>query len=196
MTDDHFYMECAVGFHDEFRHFIELQQRQNSILQRIRRHLVHHHNADLVMHQSGGTVERTAMQKCEAIASFARDVLESGDSDAFVKTIKEFSQEIRKQLSRLFYSRINEVCDKTGNVVDLKGEKLSPDSVCALFERIDIEFDKLGKPILPTIVCSPEAEPQFREVLEDPVTKLRIEYIIQRRLFERYDLWNLTAGSR
>ena len=100
------------------------------------------------------------------------------------------------QQSKIAYEEIEKVASDVGNVFDLKGEKLKVDHFFQMLEKLWIDFDKEGKPLLPTIVVGEKAYKALSEVFtqleNNPEYKGRMEEIITKKK----ELWRDREANR
>jgi hypothetical protein len=107
------------------------------------------------------------------------------------RKIKEAAESIAHQSERMFFTTLDEVTRETGNVLDARGAPFHPRMVLDLMEKMPLDFDKDGKPILPTIVLHPDMlkkiEAKIPEWEGDPEFKRRQAQIIERKKEEWRD---------
>jgi hypothetical protein len=117
------------------------------------------------------------------------DVIAKG-AMAYVENIRTAAEEMKKQKASFFFDKMKEVTDKTGNVVDGKGQPFSFELFVDSIRKIWIEFDESGKPHMPTMVVSPEIGERLRVLLPDwennPVYKKIIDEVIE----QKRKVWN------
>lgn len=80
------------------------------------------------------------------------------------------------------FSTLTQVTDFTGNVVDGKGKGLSHEMLIEMLEKIHIDFDQDGNPLLPSIVIHPDMAKNFEKLKADEdLYKSRFDEIINRK---------------
>jgi len=123
------------------------------------------------------------------------DIIAKGPM-AFIENVYNTAEEIKKQKAKLVFEKLKEVTDKTGNVVNGKGQPFTFDLFIEMLEKIWIDFDDQGKPLLPTVVVSPELGAKLKEKLPEwesnPEYKERFEDLIERKRKE----WNDRESNR
>ncbi|MCK4818719.1 hypothetical protein KA005_23305, partial [bacterium] len=86
---------------------------------------------------------------------------------------------------------LNEVTAKTGNVVDAGGQPLSHELLLKTLETIQLDFDDNGKPIMPTLVVSPQQYEKIKvkniEWENDPECQKQFEQMMNRKRKEWHD---------
>jgi hypothetical protein len=87
------------------------------------------------------------------------ETISQGPEAIFSKRSK-LSKEMIEKLSKLIIDQLEKVTERTGNVV--KANESSNPILDAL-EKIEIDFDKYGNPIMPTLMVSPETLEKLKE---------------------------------
>lgn len=82
------------------------------------------------------------------------DVLD-GNVDGFLASIDAAAEDGLKQLMPQIFGRIGALAEAAGTASHAGGQPISHELVLAQYEKMDIEFDDSGNPILPTMVGSP-----------------------------------------
>jgi hypothetical protein len=103
---------------------------------------------------------------------------------------------MKKQQAQLFFTKIEEATEKTGNIVDGKGKPFSPEFFLEALDKILIEFDDQGQPYLPTMFVSPELGNRIKDKLpeweSDPNHKKQFDELINKKRAE----WNDRESHR
>lgn len=192
LTD--FYSECAEGFARRLAEICQREANEHEILSHIST-IKLAHGRIMTSTDIEGTSRYSEMKPLEAHFEFPTSVIEKGDRDAFRQSVNTGIVKLRDASLKLMFSSVSDICDETGNSIDLGGNPLTVDGVCQLFEMIEIPFDKNGQPEMPTIIVPPDQKDQVREFLDDPVVQSRIEKIIRDKWLDRYTLWNLVRDT-
>ena len=123
------------------------------------------------------------------------DVIAKG-AMAYVENLRDAAEEMKRQKAGYFFEKLKEVTDKTGNIVNGKGQPFSFELFVESIKKIWIDFDEGGKPIMPTMVVSPELGEKLRVILpeweKNPEYKKTIDDIIDKK---RKD-WNDRESRR
>ena len=82
----------------------------------------------------------------------------------FAPAIKEMAGD----QASLFFEVMDNATKKTGNVVDGKGKPISFDLILETLEKIQIDFDQNGDPLMPTMMISPAMRPRLEELMRHP----------------------------
>jgi hypothetical protein len=102
-------------------------------------------------------------------------------------------KEIIKQQAEMFVSTIDEAVTKTGNNIDMKGQKLTPDHILDMLKKIHIEFDSNGNPFMPKILAGTKGNESLIEAIKgldiEPY-KSKFENLINEKKREYLDREN------
>ncbi len=104
---------------------------------------------------SGKVVEGKPF-RTEVKFSLAVDELMNGDLRAFVAALDDMAMDALKQMMPKFFERIGGLSEAAGTTVDARGEPLSYELYLRGLEKVEIDFDEQGNPILPTMVMGPD----------------------------------------
>lgn len=107
--------------------------------------------------------------KLEASFTAKRDELIEvlNSIEYFKQKIDEMAADIIRQKEGLVFSKLNEITKQTGNVVDAHGKPLTPDTLFELLEKIEMDFDDQGRPIMPTLVLHPAMFEKIKDKLPE-----------------------------
>jgi hypothetical protein len=123
------------------------------------------------------------------------DIIAKG-AMAYVENLRAAAEEMKRQKAGYLFEKMKEVTDRTGNVVNGKGQPFSFELFAELVNKIWIDFDEDGKPIMPTMVVPPELGEKLRVILPEwekkPEYKKTIDEIIDRKRKE----WNDRESHR
>jgi len=123
------------------------------------------------------------------------DVIARG-AMAYVENLRDAAEEMKRQKAGYFFKKMKEVTERTGNVVNGKGHPFSFELFVEMIKKIWIDFDEDGRPIMPTMVVSPELGEKLRVLLpeweKNPEYKKTIDDIIDKKRKE----WNDRESHR
>jgi hypothetical protein len=101
----------------------------------------------------------------------------------------------QKQMAGML-AEVSKVCDRTGNVLNLKGRALDADAYIQMLEMIFLGFEANGNPRLPTVVGGPGAalamQKVAQELFADRIKRERFMDLINKKRME----WNARENSR
>lgn len=124
-----------------------------------------------------------------------RELIKSLNSIEYLKKkMDEIAESFIAQKDGLVISKINEATERTGNVVDGRGRPFSPELLFEALEKMQIDFDDAGNPIMPTVALHPSMFEKVREKLPEweanPEFTKRHEAIIEAKRREWLDREN------
>jgi hypothetical protein len=139
---------------------------------------------------TGEVVEGNPLQM-EVPFIFKSDDVIRGAVDEIGSVIDAASDEALKQVMPQFFQRMGQITEAAGNAYNAQGQPLSHDMVLDMFDRVEIGFDGLGNPIMPTLIAgtelyrnlqklsppTPEQHRRFAEIIE----RKRSEHNARRR---------------
>jgi hypothetical protein len=123
------------------------------------------------------------------------DVIAKG-AMAYVENLRDAAEEMKRQKAGYLFEKMKEVTDKTGNVVNGKGQPFSFELFVEMIKKIWIDFDEDGKPIMPTVVVSPELGEKLRVILPEWEKKPEYKKIIDDIIEEKRKEWNDRESHR
>ncbi|WP_329549593.1 hypothetical protein OG548_42855 [Streptomyces sp. NBC_01356] len=125
------------------------------------------------------------MSSAEVVTKSLHDVLQ---------LLVDKGEEFGRQQARYHHSRLNEIIEQAGNVVDGGGQKLSLDLWLKALEQLHISFDDHENPKMPTMVIHPDMAPRVKELMReaegDETAKARYREIMERKLEEWHEEQN------
>ena len=123
------------------------------------------------------------------------DVITKG-AMAYMENIKALAEEMNKQKAKYFFEKMKEVTEKTGNIVDAKGQPVNFELFLETIKKMWVDFDDAGNPILPTIIVHPELGAKLSKLLpewdKNPEYKKAYEEVIELKRKE----WNDRESHR
>lgn len=138
---------------------------------------------------SGGAIYRSEDKKLETpmrlLSSTVSRTVEDVNNFNLEKVctdIYDLAQELLADIKKMMFKTLTQVTDFTGNVVNGKGKGLSHEMLIELLEKIHIDFDQEGNPMLPTMVMSPDMAKNFAKLKsQESLYKTRYEEIINQK---------------
>lgn len=134
------------------------------------------------------------IQSIEAAFEISKAVHEVTLNDILAE-MEKASKDLGGQQTRHALDLMSKACDKTGNVVNAKGGKLTAEVMLDMLETIEIAF-KDGQPQMPSILGNSKAAENFaiedRRLASDPALRKRYDDIMNKKL----ENWNAKEASR
>ena len=106
---------------------------------------------------------------------------------AFFNKLDKMAADMAKQQSEIFYEKMAEVTDMTGNVVDCKNEGLSGKALLAALEKIQVDFDEKGLPEGLSFVFHPSLKGKIAEINADLEVKKAWDALMAKKKGEWHD---------
>lgn len=107
-----------------------------------------------------------------------------------IKVLDEEAKNIGSQMTKYYFQVLDNTAEETGNVVDAKDRKPTPELFLDAMRKISIPFDKDGNPKLPTMIINEEMSNVWRKIIEEaeanPNIKKEFDKIIEQKKKE-YD---------
>lgn len=146
--------------------------------------------------RADGTVDDSEFKESSAEMRIEVEEVPNLTIEERLSKINSIADDIASQMSRHLFGRLKEATDKTGNVLDRRGQPFDADAVFAMLETIQIEFDETGKHHNLSIVLHPDVMPRAKAVFEqieaDTALRKRYEEIMERKRVE----WRDREASR
>lgn len=124
-----------------------------------------------VIVRPNGEEEETEFKEISASHKLPSEMILYSSIDEILNAFVPVAQEMASSQSKMLFDTIHEVTQKTGNVVDATGAKLSHDKLLEVLEKIQIDFDANGNPKMPTMAIHPSMEQRINELNNDPAAK-------------------------
>jgi hypothetical protein len=105
---------------------------------------------------------------------------------AFIQNkLESIARSMGEQQARMVFETLETVTEKTGNVVRSKGGAMTVDDFFEVFDKMEIDFDRNGRPSMPRMICGEGAARQMeeidREIRGSPKIQRRFEDMMIRK---------------
>jgi hypothetical protein len=154
------------------------------------KHTVHEGNRMRTVRADGSTDE-SELKQASAEMSLKFNDIPQFSIEKRIAMINDMAEQMARQISEQMFGALNEILNKTGQVVDQEGRPLDAEAIFSVLEKIQLDFDETGKHKDLSIVVPPELAPKAKQVLEqihsDPTLRKRYEEIIVRKRIEWRD---------
>lgn len=143
-----------------------------------------------------GEVEDNPLRLRSVSIEFKKEEVGQIALPALLRRLDAAAEQMAGEMARDIYGSIKTAVDRVGNAVDAQGKGLTATLMLEAFAKIEIEFDRGGQPILPTL----HIHPSLREALElatrtlttDP--ELREQF--RRLISEKREQWREREANR
>ena len=139
---------------------------------------------------SGEVVEHEPL-KIESKIVIKWDDIRSCDLDALAEQVDAMADERLSIVMPHFFKVFEKTCDAAGTGTDARGKPFSFDMYLTGLEKIELQFDRDGQPILPTLVVHPTMAKQLQalppptedqqKAYSDLIERKRREFNARRR---------------
>lgn len=149
------------------------------------------HEGDFLVTRSiDGYEDKDSMKELQTgFEASEEEMIENGPQVIFDK-IPEIVEDMAAQRFKALFNKMEDVTQRTGNVVDGQGAGLTPDLIMETLEKMDIRFDENGNPHLPTMYISPDVSKKMGENAdlwkETPEMEQKMAKLIDKKRSE----WN------
>jgi hypothetical protein len=121
------------------------------------------------------------LSKIESMATLDMDAIRNTDIEKYSAFLYELARSTIDFLASDFIDRITEVADTVGNAMDAGGQSFSIDMLLDLLEKMAIEFDIEGKPIMPALLVNPQLHERIKDLEFTPEQEERRVAIFARK---------------
>lgn len=147
--------------------------------------------------RADGSVAESAYKEVSAQLSLDLNEVLGITEDEFRAKLEQLANDMARQASLHAIETINEAVETVGNVISARGKPLNPDMILEALEKMEVDFDRKGEPILPTIMVGPDLGVKLKE----QIPKWYQEYPhFERRLNEILEIkrmmWRDREASR
>lgn len=102
-------------------------------------------------------------QRISTSLTFQKDEIANMDTGRYLAKAEEMAEEIARQQMGQFYSMMGRICAKAGTAMDAGGRPFDPMMWLDGLEKLEIEFDDHGNPLMPAMIVSPDMESKVKE---------------------------------
>jgi hypothetical protein len=143
-----------------------------------------HEGHRVALIREDGTVEEMKWKTLKVSENIKLDEVENWTEEQIYAHYERMAEQMAFQQKKMTYEEIDKAVKSVGNEVSLNGPP-SAEGMLKTYEKMWIEFQEDGKHVPLTLVCSPEAQPQFEKAIQqlesDPAMRKRFEELIQRK---------------
>lgn len=108
-----------------------------------------------------------------------------------LEMIHQAAEEMAKKQTKMLFDTVHEAVEEVGNSLNAQGQPISAELILKMWERMHFDFDKQGKPKMPTLVFNPIQTENVKEQLErlhkEPHLIKRRKEIMNAKLVDYYD---------
>jgi len=171
----------ADGFNEEFMRTVSALVRGEGFLSMLRHRAVAHMAGCRAANDASLEEPASGLPPVTATMQLPFDALEGGDADRLIETLVDGAKEMKSQMTRRAFARMDEIAEENGMVVDARGRPFSADLFVEMLEKIEIKFDESGNAVMPSLVVHPSMMDKMRAALETDEAKEKIEAVIAKK---------------
>lgn len=173
--------EIADGFNDEFMRTVGALARGEGFLAVIRHRTVAHMAGGRATNDPSAEALTNGLLPVTATMQLPLDALETGDVARLIETLVDAAKEVRSEMTRRAFARMDEIAEENGMVVNARGRPFSADLFVEALEKMDIAFDESGNAIMPGFVVHPSMAEKLQAVLETDEAQEKIAVVIAKK---------------
>jgi hypothetical protein len=155
-----------------------------------------HEGDKLIYHTVEGDKKETTFNKIQSEFTMKNDEIIDKGAKALVSTINEIAGDFQNQIGNNILAKLEDTTKETGNIIDGKGQEISPDLIIKALEKMPIDFDEEGNPYMPTLFVSPEMGKKIGDKIpeweKDETHKRRVDELMLKKKEE----WNDRESNR
>jgi hypothetical protein len=140
---------------------------------------------------SSGEVVQSQPLQVKSVVVFQWDDIRSCSLDALAEQVDRSAEERLAQVMPHFFDTFHRTSEAAGTTADAGGRPFSFELYLEGLERIEIQFDREGNPVLPALVIHPSMAEQLRsqppitpeqqKAMDDLIERKRTEFNARRR---------------
>jgi len=119
-------------------------------------------------------------------SSISVDTIRNTDIEDHTRFLYELATSLVQAFAPEFFKSIGEITDAVGTSLNAEGKPFSFDLLNDMLEKLDIEFDEEGEPVLPTLVMHPMMAERIVNMNPTPEQEKRHAEIMERKRAEYY----------
>jgi hypothetical protein len=112
------------------------------------------------------------------------DDLEKKGLQAVLESMEKATSKMAEQQTEHFFARLGEICKESGQIYDAQGRSLTFDTLLDFLETLEIDFDRQGQPLMPTIVAGRSVIEKIKDLKTSNEQNERLNEIIERKRSE------------
>ena len=175
---------------NDFNKKIREKMNNDLVLSQIGRKRVHEGNIHTSSSMDGYTESSEYKYISSGFSISTDEIIEKG-VDAFISQIDKISEELIKQQLQLLFKKMDEITERTGNIVNAKGKNISPEVILEALDKVQFDFDEFGNPLYPSLVLHPNDMEKIKDEIPkwdiDPIWKKCLELLVEKKRREYHD---------
>lgn len=161
--------------------------RQDGVLREIKTHALHE-GRNSSIRRPDDSVEQTEVLSAEASVSMSFDEMENVSLELILDRLTSMAKQFQKQQVQHFFDTLNEVTTRTGQVHNAQGKPLTNEDIFAMFEKMQLDFERNPDVGDASVIASPNMIPVFKRLDEEmersPDLQRRWKAILEKKKSE------------
>ncbi|TFW27814.1 hypothetical protein [Duganella callida] len=171
--------------------YLQRQTHANmGVFQQVGRYTSHEGDRLSVI-RGDGTVEESEFQRASSEMVMKLDDIANSTPQDRVALLDKIARDMGNQISMHLFEGLNKTLDEAGQIVDGQGRPFDHETILAVIESIQIDFNEFGQHAPLSIVYAPgmteKVREAFRALENDPSIKARYDELISRKKVEWRD---------
>lgn len=178
------YPNLKKRLNDRFAELVQKEIDKDPFVGGIQKQDIHEGDSLTVTSSDGFSTTTDYPETASNFEISSEEILKSGPEATFAKK-DEIAKDMIAKMTKRMIEVIDKVTEHTGNIVNAKeAAAKSKNPLLELYEKIELNFDEKGNPILPVIATSPqdaEKTKQYLKELESPEMQQKVSELIEKK---------------
>ncbi|CAN7211376.1 hypothetical protein LJR066_000608 [Acidovorax sp. LjRoot66] len=163
------------------RYVSKRAQAQLGVFAEVPRQILHEGHATRIA-RANGDIEDSPLFDAGAQATISEDDMARLSREERLELLNFIADKLAEDMAGKLYGALSKTLDRAGQTLDNRGKPFNAETIFALFERLEIDFDRHGQPNYPTLSLAPElqesAKQAFAQIETDPKLRERFANMI------------------
>jgi hypothetical protein len=156
-------------------------------------HFMHHEGNRWRIERSDGSISESEYNTIQGEFSVSVDEAPTLTPEKIKAKLDTIADQMASKMSKEMFATFAQAADEAGNSINAAGQPLTKDMFLEMISRIEIDFDKDGKPIMPTVFVPPGFDSSvLDEWNKDPEMGKKHEEIMNKKKED----WNEREACR
>jgi hypothetical protein len=148
------------------------------------------------MIRHNGDIEPILPTELKASISWNEAELPSITLEEVLTRLDEAAKEMAAQMARQTYASLSQTSEKAGTVVDAKNTPMRAELILEWFSQIYLDFNRDGKPQLPSIISHPSQSEGVKEALKELDRNPNLNHKFREIIETKREDWRVREASR
>lgn len=166
-------------YHEELR-------TKDLLLGQIRTVNIIHDGGIIYDHKDNEKQHKTDLIKLSSSIVIKNEVIEEYRIEEFSIIFYEFVMNQIGETVKMIVNETTKIAEFTGNIIDVKGAEMDGDKILNMIEKMPINFNGEGKPVLPQIFCGSDMYKKFENFKLSQTQQQEFDRIIESKKADWY----------